>query len=198
MNKFVLLSLSLIFLSTMLFGQNTTKNVEIKINYLSYKNNSLHYKMPVIVELRSGSTPLSSEIISQKSGILNIYGNVNIDFSEVPNGDYWILVRISGFFPICTNTKVNLSEDGTKYDFTTSSDKAVLGSYAMAEVNGVWMVRADDLDGDASIGAYNINELIPNIGKSIKSEYPVNDMLVINYASQIIGDQEWIQKNLDI
>lgn len=198
MKKVIFLLIISIF--TNIHAQDSLKNVSIKINYISYMDGNIHYKMPVLVELRNGDNLKNSVIVSQNTGIINADGVVDINFSDAPNGDYWILVRASGFLPVCSQNKQTLSTSGIEYDFTTSSDQAVLGTYAMIENNGIWKVRSGDSDGDGAIGAFDINDLLPNLGKSVKSSYPANDIVEpeIVYDSLIIGDQVWMTKNLDV
>lgn len=198
MKKILFLTVVLFLFSVFLLEPVFAKSVKIKINYIGYNSNVQHHKLPVLVELRSGDELTTSEIVSQKAGIVNEDGIVELDFSEVEDGDYWILVRAGGFLPVCSSQKQNLSADGIFYNFTSSSDKAILGTNAMREIDGKWQVRPGDLDGGASIGAFDINYLLPNLGKSLSSSYPTNDYIPRTFESVIIGEQEWMSKNLDV
>lgn len=173
------------------------KLIEIKLIYYGYFNENIHYKMPVLIELRDGTTLLESEIVYQKTGLINSECKVKIDFGNIQDGDYWIVVRASGFMPVATPNKVNLSTAGIDYDFTTSSDKSVGGETVLYFADQKWQVRCGDLDGNLSVGAFDVNKFIPHIGKSVSSLIPANDALGM-YESVVIGNQEWMQKNLDV
>lgn len=153
-------------------GNSSDKIVSLTLSYRGYDNGTEHKKLAVLVELRTGTTLLTSDVEAMLSGIVDENGNVDLNFSDVADGDYWLLVRAGGFLPVCTPEKQSLSSDGITWDFTTSSSQSVLGTFAMQNVNGVWQIRPGDLDPDGAIGAFDINVLLPHLGKSVKSGIP--------------------------
>ncbi len=153
-------------------AEESGKLISIKAIYHSYYKNNSHKKLPVMIELLSGEVLMESELVARKPGIIDENGNVEISFGDIDDGDYWILLRATTFMPVCTPDKQSLSVEGINYDFTTSSDKSVLGESAMYNDNDEWHIRPGDLNGDGSIGAFDVNALIPNIGVAVNSEIP--------------------------
>lgn len=148
------------------------KLIDIKLAYKGYLVNSVHKPISVIVELRDGTSLMTSDVAAKQAALVDGNGNVSLNFGDVNDGNYWILVRASGFLPVCTTNKQSLSVNGINYDFTTASSQSVLGAYSMVNVNDIWQIRSGDMDGDGSVGAFDVNFLIPNLGKSVSSGIP--------------------------
>ncbi len=148
------------------------KFVNLTLAYYGYKKSTGHEKMAVIVELRSGDNLMSSSVESEKSAILNSSGEVELNFYDVDDGDYWFVVRASGYMPVAIPEQQSLSVDGITWDFTTSSDQSVAGTNVLIYKDNLWQVRPGDFDASRSVGAFDINYLIPNIGVSASGQIP--------------------------
>jgi hypothetical protein len=148
------------------------KLVSIDILYNGYYNSGNHKNMSVTIDLMLGDILTESELVSSKPGIIDSDGNLEIDFGDIEDGDYWVIVRASGYMPVAIPEKQSLSSDGIVWDFSTSSDQSVAGTSVMIYSNGEWQVRPGDFDASRSIAAFDVNYLIPNLGNSASNQIP--------------------------
>jgi hypothetical protein len=150
------------------------KNVTLKMFFKGFYDGTEHDKVAVIIELRSGDNLMTSENVIQKPAIVNQEGEVSVNFSEVEEGDYWILVRAIGYLPVCTPDKYTLDGTDVEHDFTTSSSQSVAGNSTMIEFNDEWYIVGGDLNGDRSVAGFDVNEFIPVLGRSVANQIPGN------------------------
>jgi alpha-tubulin suppressor-like RCC1 family protein len=137
--------------------------------------NDKHLPALVFIELRTGNTLPSSSVSKRIACSLDTLGWAEGDFGELTAGDYWLVVRATGYLPIAAPSKISLSTAGVEYDFTTGSDKSVSGTSAMIQpVNpGPWMMRGGDFNNSRSVTATDINQyFLPNNGKNVASTIP--------------------------
>jgi photosystem II stability/assembly factor-like uncharacterized protein len=158
--------------------QNSTlpsKIVKVKSLLFGLWANDKHLPGQVSLELRTGSTLLSSTVSKRISGVIDSMGYAFADFGEMSDGDYWLVVRATGYLPVADPSKISLSTSGIIYDFTTGSDKSVSGTNAMIQPGGTgpWMIRCGDFNNSRSVTATDMNNyFLPNNGKSVSSAIP--------------------------
>ncbi|MDQ1266977.1 MAG: hypothetical protein QG635_2130, partial [Bacteroidota bacterium] len=137
-------------------------------------NGSSHKAAPVMLELRSGSALMSSTVVSRKAGILDASGQVSLDFSDIPDGFYYLVVRTGGYLPLAILNQITLpSCGGIAHDFTTSSTQSVAGANVMILANGVYQVRAGDFNQDIWISTIDLNTYLKaSYGRQARSSIP--------------------------
>jgi len=155
----------------------------------------VHALNAVSLELRynAGTTTTlpTSTLLSRKAAIMNSNGTVTVDFGDVVDGNYWVVLRAAGYLPLGTTVKITLS--GTTpatYNFTDASTKVAGAGNAVLQLgtpaSGPWYARAGDLNGDCAIlsptdyTAY----FKKSLGRNVASFYPAlttltNDVLIL-------------------
>jgi hypothetical protein len=150
-----------------------TKEVEVTLYLNGLWNGTAHKPVAVSIELRTGESIMSSTVSERKAAMLNSDGTAIANFGQLEDGDYWIIVRASGYLPLAAPAKVSLSDAGVIYNFTTSSAQAISGTSAMIEnTSDLWEARPGDFDFDRSVAAFDINYLIPSIGYGVSGSVP--------------------------
>jgi hypothetical protein len=141
----------------------------------------VHAPIAVSLELRrndgTSTTLPTSTLVSRKAGIMSPSGNITIDFGDVIDGNYWVVLRTTGYLALGTTTKISLSASATAtYDFTDLSSKAAGTANAMTQpvVPGPWYARAGDLNGDCASAATTDYSAIfkKDTYKNVSSSYP--------------------------
>jgi hypothetical protein len=148
------------------------KFVNLTLAYNGYSKSTGHIIMSVLIELRSGNNLMESTVVTQRAALLNSDGEVAINLYDVDDGDYWLVVRASGYMPVAIPQQHSLSSDGITWDFTTSSSQSVAGTSVMIYSNDEWQVRPGDFDASRSVAAFDVNYLIPNLGNSAANQIP--------------------------
>jgi hypothetical protein len=131
-----------------------------------------HSPAPVSVELRSGDDLISSTLESRKSGLIQSDGTVEVDFGDVADDDYWIVVRSAGYLPLGSTSEISLSSSGESYDFTDAESSSAGGARAVYEDDGDYICRTGDLNYDRKTNASDAFKFIANNGKSLTSYVP--------------------------
>lgn len=126
----------------------------------------------VAIELRSGSSLMTSTVVARKAGIVGTNGLVSIDFTEVPNGDYYVVARAAGYMPLAAPNALTLSNSGINWNFTTALTQAIGGVQVLKSSGSVYLMRAGDFDGSRSVNTTDINRILQSNGKNVASEVP--------------------------
>lgn len=156
-------------------GSIITKNVKTKQILNGLWSNNKHLPGEVSIELRSGSTLMSSTVSKRIAATIDTNGFAQANFGELTDGNYWLVVRASGYLPVAKPTQISLSTSGVEYDFTSSSDNSVAGANAMIQVGGTgpWMIRGGDFNNSRSVTAADVNSFfLPNNGKNVSTSIP--------------------------
>lgn len=153
--------------------QYCSKNVTVTAMLHGMWNGTTHVLAPVYAELRQGGTLPSSTVVARKAGILNSAGTATFDFSDVSDGNYYLVIRTPGYLPLARPSTFALSTDGFTYDFTTGSSQAAGTTGAMYQhSSGKWVARCGDFNGSRSITASDANLFLTNSGNNITSYVP--------------------------
>lgn len=129
-------------------------------------SNNTHKAAAIIVELRSGNVLSSSTLYKRISGILSETGEVSVLMNEITNGDYWLIIRSTGYLPIASAAKVSV-QGGTmiNYDFSRSTT-SVFNANMLKAVNGRYLMKVGDLDSDSNISGADMSAVKANSGCS--------------------------------
>ena len=149
----------------------------------------------VLIELRS-NTDVTSRIIRQ-AAFINSNGNIvdlsgnNISFSNVNDGNYYIVIIQRNHLAVMSANPVPISNGYISYDFTTGEDKA-FGLNAMADLgNGIFGMYGGDSDSNGIIDNSDVND----VGNSL---FTINYLLTdidLNAKVNVI-DYKLPKKNL--
>jgi hypothetical protein len=156
-------------------AQTTPKIVKVKAILFGLWANDKHLPGQVAIELRTGSSLLNSTVSKRLSAVIDSLGTSVADFSELADGDYWLVVRATGYLPVAAPSKITISTSGVSYNFTTGSGQSVSGTNAMIQPGGTgpWMIRSGDFNNSRSVTATDMNSFfLPNNGKSVSSGIP--------------------------
>lgn len=148
------------------------KLVEVTVAYNTLNPGGVHVPIAVSVELRTGADLTSSTVASRKAGIVDSDGKVTVDFADVADGDYYMIVRAAGFYPLAATSQVSISTTTATYDFTTGTAQAVAGATTLVNLGGTYHCTGGDYNFDRSVNAIDINVLVPNIGTSVSTQIP--------------------------
>jgi hypothetical protein len=119
----------------------------------------------VLVQLRTGdpaNPPMDSvatraALLKSDGTIVDTDGTSAINFADLPDGDYYIVIFHRNHLGIITTSTVALSPASAQYDFTTASSKA-FGTNPMKEVEtGVWGLYAAEADVNGLNNASDFN-----------------------------------------
>lgn len=110
----------------------------------------------ILVELRSDQTTL----VSRRAGFVKSNGSISdldgislLNFPEVSNGDYYVVIYQRNHIPIMTANAITLSETPSLYDFTTDQSQAY-GTNAMVDLGaGDFGMYSGDASKDGQIDA---------------------------------------------
>jgi len=112
--------------------------------------------------------------IATKAGFVGIDGNIidedgneGLDFTSVPNGAYYIVVRQCSHLAVMSSIPVQLG-NSNPYDFTTSESKAK-GANQLTLVNGIYAMIGGDYDANGIINNLDFNKW--NISNSLVNSY---------------------------
>lgn len=127
----------------------TTLNLEVLLQ--GYWNNSVHKEVAVTVELRTGSSLLSSALYKRIPVLVNSNGIATAGFTEFTTGEYWIIVRSTGYLGIASKIRRTITAGSTiNYDFTRSTNNAY-NSGMLKPYSGRYIMKVGDLDNDKNI-----------------------------------------------
>jgi hypothetical protein len=125
----------------------------------------------ILVELRSGTA--DSTIRQKKAGLLQKNGMVTatdgispLYFPQVPQGEYYIVVRHRNHLPVMSATPVGLSNTSTVYDFTAAASR-YFGGDAVALTGGRYGMVAGDVDHNRGIGGTDLAFIRLTVGPSV-------------------------------
>ncbi|MDQ1267082.1 MAG: large repetitive protein [Bacteroidota bacterium] len=151
-----------------------SKNVNLSIYLHGLWNGTTHKYAPICVELRQGTSLMSSTITAREECGISSNANITINFSEVPDGSYYVVVRAAGYLPVAMPSQITLpSCEGLSHNFTTSDAQSVSGQNVMIYSNGVYQVRAGDFNGDVWISTVDLNTYFKaSYGRQARSSIP--------------------------
>ena len=150
----------------------------------------------VLIELRK-SADVSSRVARQAAfiradgKIVDLSGNNIISFSNVADGNYYVVIIQRNHLGVMSSNPVPLTNGNLSYDFTTGEDKAY-GYNAMANLgDGVFGMYGGDSDSNGIINDADIND----VGNSLfLNNYLLPD-LDLNSKVNVI-DYKFPKKNL--
>lgn len=150
-----------------------TKDVEVTLYLNGIWNGNAHQPVAVSIELRTGDQLKTSTVVDRKPALLDASGTGSANFGQVADGDYWMIVRATGYLPLAAPAKVSLSTSGVTYNFTTASTQAVGGASAMIQnTSSLWEARGGDLNFDRNVAAFDVPILVNSLGKNVSSQIP--------------------------
>jgi len=119
----------------------------------------------VLVELRTG-TPSNTKVaaragfIKSDGTIVDIDGTSPLTFTNVSEGNYYVVVRHRNHLSIMSSSAIALTSSSSLYDFTTGQDKAY-GTSPMVDLGGgIYGMRGGDVNGSGIITFSDITEII--------------------------------------
>lgn len=150
-------------------SDNNLARLNIKVFMQGYWNGTKHARTPVSVEIRSGTTPMTSTLTALQTGLLSSSGTISVAFSNISSGPYWIIVRHGGYLAIASGSAVSLSPGTTvDYDFTNAAAKAYANSTIVVSINGTqyYVLKAGDFNGDIAVNPYDFPHLLTGYSKT--------------------------------
>lgn len=158
-----------LFQSTSLSAQTQT-TFDVTVVLQGYWNGTSHIPTAVAVELRTGIDLTTSTTAAITTGVLGTNATVNVSFSGLASGDYWLVVRHGSHLPVATLTRQTVTSGGSySYDFSDQADRAFPGAGVTIEyqTSGVFTVPVGDLDGDRTVSASDfLLYFLPNFGET--------------------------------
>lgn len=110
----------------------------------------------VTIELRSGASLGSSLLYKRAAGLLNSDGLVAVNISDLTSGDYWIIVRASGYAPVASAQRVNIQSGAVvNYDFSRAITSAYQSTMLLANSNR-YTLKAGDFDATRRVNSTDL------------------------------------------
>lgn len=105
----------------------------------------------VLVSIRSGTSASTSvatraAFIKSDGTIVDLDGNSRVTFSNIAQGNYYVVIKHRNHISIMSRLPVSLSSNSSLYDFSTSVDKAFGNESQKSLGNGKWGMYAGDGD----------------------------------------------------
>ncbi len=160
-------------------------------NVASIPNNVTDW---VLIELRDAAN--NNVVIAQRAAFLMSNGNVQdldglsgVQFTGLPTGNYYIVVRHRNHLDVMSAAAVNLPSVLT-YDFTTSANQALAGQ--QETVGSAFALYAGDVNGDGIISVYDYNQYVD---ESANIGYLISDCTLD--GNNTVGDFNAYRPNAD-
>lgn len=129
-------------------------------------NGTTHKSVPIMLELRSGSSIASSVLYKRTSAIINNNGIAVGRFDDFQSGNYWLVVRAAGYAAISSNSLIAVNAASSiYYDFTHSNTSAYQPGM-LALDNDRYVMKAGDFDANRRVIASDISLFKPNLGQN--------------------------------
>ncbi len=148
------------------------KLIELKVLLDGLWKNNSHAPAPISLELRSGDELINSTLTSVKTATCGTDGIRIFDFTDIPDGDYWLVVRAAGYLALASSDRIHLTRGLIPYDFTDSPAKAAGGENAVHIQDGLMFMRAADYNWDMKTNADDGIIFIRNNGKALNEIVP--------------------------
>lgn len=136
----------------------------------SYFNGVTHKIMPVMIELRAGASLSASVANYRVSGLIDNSGRVKINYpnNNIESGEYWIVVRATGYLPIASNTRFVLDNTQVgQWNFKDSQSSTYQANMTKLR-NGRYVMKAGDFNNDRRVNSSDLNEYYkPNFGNNL-------------------------------
>ena len=141
-------------------------HIEIQALLQGLWNGTTHKAAAVIIEFRTGAILSISTLYARFPAIISSEGVATLDIPSMPDGNYWLVIRASGYLPICARQRQAISPGATlEYDFSRSTT-SVSSVYMLSSYNGRYVMRAGDLNGDKQANTIDAQLLKGNSGTS--------------------------------
>ena len=154
--------------TTMTNPNSTSTVLNIAVLLQGAWANNVHKEIAVTIELRKnniGTTLASSVLYKRIPVFINSYGIATANFTDLETGDYWIVVRASGYLAIASKLKQNIQAGSVlNYDFTNSTNNAYSSSMLKLS-NGRYLMKVGDLNNSRAIGSDDFG-ILKNNGSS--------------------------------
>lgn len=139
-------------------------HIEIQALLQGLWDGMTHKAAAVIIEFRTGLILPISSLYARFPAIINSEGVATLDIPNMPAGNYWLVVRASGYLPICAGQRQAISPGATlEYDFSRSST-SVPSINMLSLYNGRYVMRVGELNGDKQVNSIDAQLLKNNSG----------------------------------
>ena len=144
----------------------------VKVLLQNFWNGTTQRVSAGIIELRQGEDFYSSTLVDRQHGLINSNGILNLSFTNLPSGLYWLVFRHGSHLPVVSADRINIVA-GTpfNYDFSISQSQALNGT-ALIQLGNVWVVMNGDVDGNLNIDAIDYGPTRNNFGWGSEASEP--------------------------
>ena len=143
----------------------------------------------ILVELRTGTSSGSkvaerAAFLKSDGTIVDIDGTSPVTFTNLSDGNYYVVIRHRNHLAIMTASAILLSSSSVLFDFTTSQTKAYTTSSdpMVALSGGGFGMIAADANNSAIITAADVTPIITNLNNSVYSGADVNMSAIVTAA----------------
>ncbi len=155
-----------------------TVNLDVYLH--GYWTGDFHKRTPLMLELRTGATLIASTLVQRQSALQSSTARAVFSFDELPEGDYWLVLRHGGHLPIGSAAPINIAPGATLDVDFTDPDNVFNGATWLPEetINNQTfnVMRTGDLNANRDIGADDFIEFfVPNFGLSNPGQVPLLD-----------------------
>jgi photosystem II stability/assembly factor-like uncharacterized protein len=149
-------------------------DIDITLHLYALHNGIDHRKTAVMVELHSqASTIDSSDLAAYKfPAMIGTNGKIELEAEGITDGDYYIVVRTTGYYPLATKTARTVKIGETTTVTTTTPSDFYAGSDIFTNVSGDYQLKAGDINYDLMINADDANYIPKNNNKNAANDVP--------------------------
>jgi len=155
-------------------GAIVTKNWELTLALDGMWNSVSAYHKPIasILEIRTGSSLMNSTITYETPAMISTDGKITINLKDVADGNYWLVVRVPGYLPLGSTSKIPLSTGTNTYNFRTVLANSAGGTSAVKNANGIYLLRSGDFNMDNLISDTDFTIFKKGLGVKLTNYIP--------------------------
>ena len=135
--------------------------LKLKVYLEGFWNGSIQIPDSAMIYLANPVSPFA--YVDTAKVIITSTGTVSLNFSKVPNGNYYIVINHRNHFETWSAThQLFFTNSVVNYDFTTSATQAY-GSN-MKQIGSIWVLFGGDPNRDGFIDAFDVPILLGQFG----------------------------------
>ena len=160
-------------------GGVNTSLVNIDVYLHGYWDGAAHRRTPLLLELRTGAELLTSSTALLASTMLGTTATASFVLENLPEDDYWVILRHGGHLPAASTARVNIAPGTTTLDFTNPAN-VVNGAIQLLPLTiGATtynVLRTGDMNNNQDVGSDDfIQYFLPNFGVANPGFVPALD-----------------------
>lgn len=148
--------------------------LDITVRLYGLWDGTTHRKAAMMVEFHDSLANItdSETATYKKQGVINANGTINLDMTGIADGDYYVIVKTTGYLPCVTKNKLTITTGSRATLSLMSPTDLVSGDEVLLYETSTYFVKAGDINYDLRINANDAIYIPLNNGKNANLEIP--------------------------